>query len=116
MLIRSARIRDYSSGATYKYADKSGSSSSVTISAGNSTAAKDISAPPPQTVAQKWTGLSRGAKIVIVAAVAVMGASSVLLFCVYCIRQRRAGRRERTLAEKAQAEEGTVGLLGGGGK
>jgi len=103
MHVRSIRATDYSKGTDYKWSDKTGSFKSILIEnpAQNSTIADHINAPPPETIQQKWNDLSPTAKIAIYASVAAFVAISVGLLTCCCIRQRRAGRREREVEEAA---------------
>lgn len=61
-----------------------------------------------QSAAQKWNSLSSSAKIGIGASVAGVLVLSILIFAFCCIKQRRAGKRERMVEdakfEKDQAE------------
>ena len=77
---------------------------------GNSTAAHTLSAPPPQSMTQKWNGLSKTTKIAIAASVAGVVAAAIVLFFLYCFKQRRAGRRERE-AEDSAYDKDTAELL-----
>ena len=79
------------------------------ITRGNSTIAKTLSAPP-QSVGQRWNGLSTGVKIGIGASIGGVLILVIIFFAFYCIKQRRAGRRERA-AEDLAYEKDTAGLL-----
>jgi hypothetical protein len=54
-----------------------------------------------QTIKQKWNSLSHGAQIAIVASAAGAALLAVVAFAFFCVRQRRAGRRERELEDAA---------------
>ena len=118
MYVKSIRITDFSGASDigspaakeYKYGDKTGSWKSIDVVAGNSTVAQTVSAPPAESVTQKFNGLPMGAKIGIAAGVGAAVVGLILLFCVYCIRQRRAGKRERAAADLAY-EKDTTELL-----
>lgn len=118
MYIKSIRITDFSgtnafgnpTAKEYKYGDKSGSWNSIAVTAGNSSAAQTVSAPPAQSVSQRWNNLSSGAKIGIAAGIGATVIGLIGLFFFYCIKQRRAGRRERAAADLAY-EKDTAELL-----
>ena len=114
MYVKSIRITDFSGGSDigtapqakeYKYGDKTGSWQSIDVTAGNSTVAENVSKPPPESMTQKFNKLSSGAKIGIAAGVGAAIVGLILLFCIYCIRQRRSGRRERMAADLAYDKE-----------
>ena len=132
MVVRNITIDDYTTNATsYSYGDRSGSWESIKVqkyapffplvhefraltpffrSVAQSAAAQVVNAPPPETMAQKWAGLSTGVKIAIIA---VPSGIALLLaifggFC--CIKQRALGRRERAI-EDAQWEKSTAELM-----
>ena len=110
MYVKSVRVTDFSSGKEYKYGDKTGSWASIDVIAGNSTVADTLSKPPPESVSQKWNGMSSGAKIGIAAGVGAAVLAVFALFFFYCFRQRRAGKRERLAADLAY-EKDTAELL-----
>ncbi|KAL9005195.1 MAG: hypothetical protein Q9188_002031 [Gyalolechia gomerana] len=99
MYVRSARVTDFSSGSEYSYGDMTGSWESIKIKPGNSTIEKEINAPPPMSPSQRWNQLSPGAKIGVGSAVGVSAVALVVLGAVYCMRARKAGRKERALAD-----------------
>ena len=66
---------------------------------GNSTTAETLNRPPPKTVAQRWAGLSTGAKIAIYVSIAAVVLAILGVSTICCISQRKAGRRERALAD-----------------
>ncbi|KAL8687759.1 MAG: hypothetical protein Q9218_006164 [Villophora microphyllina] len=100
MSVRSVRVTDFSSGKEYSYGDTSGSWESIKIAAGNSTIADQLNAPPPMTATQRWNHLSQGAKIGVGSSVGAACLALVGLAAFYCLRQRRAGRRERAAADR----------------
>jgi hypothetical protein len=63
-----------------------------------------------QSAAQRWRSLSDSAKIGIFCSVAgvLLVAIGIMAFC--CVKQRRAGKKERMLAD-AEFEKGTAELL-----
>ena len=81
-----------------------------TLFRGNSTVAETLSAPPPQTAAQRWAGLSTGAKIAVGTSTGAVILALIGLLTIYCVRQRRAGRRERALAD-ASFEKHTAEMM-----
>ncbi|KAI4225418.1 MAG: hypothetical protein L6R40_008366 [Gallowayella cf. fulva] len=99
MTVRSTRVKDYSQGKEYVYGDMTGSWESIKIVPGNSTIEKELNAPPSLTASQRWNNLSPGAKIGVGSAVGVTSIALIVLAGIYCVRQRRAGRRERALAD-----------------
>ncbi|KAL8721243.1 MAG: hypothetical protein Q9225_002020 [Loekoesia sp. 1 TL-2023] len=99
MYVKSARVTDFSSGSEYSYGDMTGSWQSIKIKAGNSTVAKELNAPPAMTASQRWNSMSSGAKIGVGSAVGVASVALVALAAFYCVRQRKAGRRERAVAD-----------------
>ncbi|KAL8645909.1 MAG: hypothetical protein Q9226_007085 [Calogaya cf. arnoldii] len=64
-----------------------------------------LNAPPPLTASQRWNKLSPGAKICVGSAVGVTSIVLVALAAFYCVRQRKAGRRERAMADLALESE-----------
>ncbi|KAL8933698.1 MAG: hypothetical protein Q9216_006246 [Gyalolechia sp. 2 TL-2023] len=111
MYVQSARVTDFSSGSEYSYGDMTGSWESIRIKPGNSTVEKGLNAPPPMTASQRWNKLSPGAKIGVGAAVGVSAVVLIVLAAVYCVRARKAGRKEKALADAAfesEAREMTV--------
>jgi hypothetical protein len=63
-----------------------------------------------QTAAQRWRALSSTAKIAIACSIAGVILLAILIMVFCCIKQRRAGKKERALAD-AEFEKGTVELL-----
>ncbi|KAI4223316.1 MAG: hypothetical protein L6R36_005522 [Xanthoria steineri] len=107
MSIKSVRVKDYSEGKEYIYRDMTGSWDSIEIVPGNSAALKTLNAPPSLTASQRWNKLSPGGKIGVGSAVGVTSVALIVLAALYCVRQRRAGRRERAMADLAFERERT---------
>ncbi|KAL8784299.1 MAG: hypothetical protein Q9213_004057 [Squamulea squamosa] len=105
MSIKSTRVKDHSEGKEYVYGDMTGSWESIKIVPGNSTALKILNAPPPLTASQRWNKLSSGAKIGVGSAIGVTCIALIVLGAFYCVRQRKAGRRERAMADQAFENE-----------
>jgi beta-lactamase regulating signal transducer with metallopeptidase domain len=63
-----------------------------------------------ESATRRWKSLSNSAKVAIFCSVAgvLLVAIAVMTFC--CIRQRRAGKKERAIAD-AEFEKGTTELL-----
>ena len=59
---------------------------------------------------QKWNGLPEKTKIAIGVSIVGVFALLALLFAFYCVKQRRAGRRERKVEDLAY-ERDTAELL-----
>jgi len=100
MFVKSTQVTDFHTGKEYSYGDNSGSWQSIKVVQGNSTAHESIFAPPPQTLADKWNGLSSGARIAIYASSAGVVTAFLGFALYYCIKQRRRGAREAKLAEQ----------------
>ncbi|CAO1601855.1 hypothetical protein XANCAGTX0491_005494 [Xanthoria calcicola] len=107
MSIKSVRVKDYSEGKEYIYRDVTGSWDSIEIVPGNSSALKTLNAPPSLTASQRWNKLSPGGKIGVGSAVGVTSVALIVLAALYCVRQRKAGRRERAMADLAFERERT---------
>ncbi|KAL8934433.1 MAG: hypothetical protein Q9211_005229 [Gyalolechia sp. 1 TL-2023] len=99
MYIKSARVTDFSSGSEYSYGDMTGSWESIKIKPGNSTIEKELNAPPPMTPSQRWNQLSPAAKIGVGSGAGVSAVALLALAGFYCVRARKAGRKERALAD-----------------
>ncbi|MCJ1473820.1 hypothetical protein MMC13_002471 [Lambiella insularis] len=110
MVVSSIRVQDAHNGSTYTYGDKTGSYKSIKVAAGNSTIAETVNAPPPMNPIQKFQSLSKGAQIAIIASASSVAFILLCLFVFCCFKQRRAGRREREIAD-AQWEKGTAELM-----
>lgn len=102
MTMQSIRVTDgTSNSSSYSYGDHTGLYSSIKVAEGESDAYKAIHKLTKLQSAEKhWNGLSTGAKIGI--AVGVLGSFLIfsILFAVYCVKQRKAGRAEAALHEK----------------
>lgn len=113
MVVQSIRVSDAHRNITqYKYGDTSGSWGSIQTL--NSEKAIHLDGNNggtlTQTTSQKWNALSKTTKIAIVAAVGAVLLISLAIFTFCCIKQRRAGKRER-LMEDAKFEKSTAELL-----
>ncbi|KAF2481460.1 cell wall glucanase [Neohortaea acidophila] len=112
MTVQSIRMIDgHQNASSYTYGGNSGSWQSIDVAAGESAAYKAINHKQTtaiQNAEQKWNGLSTTAKIGIAAGVGGGFVIALIAFVFYCIKQRRAGRREKALAdqewEKQQSE------------
>jgi len=110
MVVQSARITDFSSGAEYKYGDGTGSWESIAIVPGNSSVANTLAAPPAQSMAQRWAHVSSGAKIGIYAAIGGVIALVLGSWAFCCVKHRRAGKKEGAMAD-ALYEKDTAELM-----
>jgi beta-lactamase regulating signal transducer with metallopeptidase domain len=63
-----------------------------------------------QSAAQRWKNLSNSAKIAIFCSVAGVLVLAIVVMAFCCIKQRRAGKKERAIAD-AEFEKGTAELL-----
>lgn len=108
MTVKSLYVQDYGSGREYTYSDRSGDWESIKAVAGNSTAAKYIW--EPHGVKAHWNALPKAAQIAIIAGVLGVAALLFLLMVFCCIKQRRAGRREKKIAD-AEFEKGAAELM-----
>jgi len=99
MFVQSAHVQDYSSGKEYQWTDRTGSWESIKSISGNSTAAvtieKTANEKPALSIAQKFAALSPGAKIAVYCSGGGAAALVLSALLFVCIRQRRAGRKER---------------------
>ncbi|KAL4879654.1 concanavalin A-like lectin/glucanase domain-containing protein [Aspergillus karnatakaensis] len=105
MVVKDVRVQDFSSGKAYEYGDDSGMWESINIIKGNSTAAEEISKPPPKSLSEKWNDLPGGAKAGVYAGAAGVGAILLALFIFFYIRQRKKGRLEHALDDAKWATE-----------
>lgn len=113
MAVKSIRVSDASTATEYHWSDRTGSMESIEIINGTKRAFdldgnNNVSAA--QSAAQRWRSLSNTAKIAIFSSVAGVLLLAFLLMVFCCIKQRRAGKRERLLAD-AEFEKGTAELL-----
>ncbi|KAL4765478.1 glycoside hydrolase family 16 protein [Aspergillus foveolatus] len=97
MTVKDVRVHDFNTGKAYEYGDRSGSWESINIIKGNSTAAEEISKPPPKSLSEKWDDLPSGAKAGVYVGAAAAGAILLALFIIFFIRQRKKGRLEHAL-------------------
>lgn len=112
MTVKSVRVSDASRGTTYKYGDETGSWQSIQVLNNTAPLKLDGNNDPSasQTMKQKWNSLSSTTKIAIGASVGGAALVGVLVFAFCCVKQRRAGRRERDLAD-AEFEKNTAEVL-----
>jgi len=112
MTVKSVRVSDASRGTGYKYGDTSGSWQSIQVLNNTTPLKLDGNNDPStsQTLKQKWNGLSSTTKIAIGASVGGAALLLVIASAFCCIRQRRAGKRERELAD-AEFEKNTAEVL-----
>lgn len=107
MVVSQAKITDYGTGQAYHWSDTSGSFQSIKSISGNSSVAETINTPPATpapTIAEKWTGMSSGAKIGVYAGAGTGAAAAIGLIALLCVKQRRRGAAARA-AEEARQEE-----------
>jgi len=87
---------------TYSYSDRSGDEKSIDITKGQSAAYNVINQKSTsQEIQDKWNGLSTTAKIGIGCGILGGLLLCAIAFTFYCIKERRAGKRERALADQA---------------
>lgn len=106
MTVQSVEIEDFSQGSkSYTYGDKTGDYTSIKIASGNSTIAERLNNKSTGSVEDKFKSLSKGVQIAIAAAVIGVAAILLCLLTFCCIKSRRAGRRERALADAQWEKE-----------
>ncbi|CAJ2504574.1 Uu.00g119680.m01.CDS01 [Anthostomella pinea] len=105
MYIKSAAVQDYSTGKEYTYSDMSGSSDSIKITTGNSTAVENINKQPEKSLSEKWDELPSSTKSGIYAAAGGVGAIAFIALAFYYFKQRRSGQKEAALAAARMQEE-----------
>ena len=113
MLVSKVRVTDFSSGASYSYGDKSGTWQSIKVANGTSDVAHKIQSNQHTTIesaSQRFDHYSTGVKIAILGSVGGVVALLVVLMTWCCITQRRAGKREKAMAD-AEWEKGERELL-----
>lgn len=102
MSVKSIRIVDgTTNSSTYSYGDHTGSYSSIKVVNGESAAYKALNKKSHvESAAQRWDGLSTGAKIGI--ACGVLGALAIafVVFLFYCMSQRKKGREEKAAQDQ----------------
>ena len=103
MTVQSLKITDGTTNSSwYEYGDKSGTYESINVIDGQSNALKYMNDPSTgEAIAKKWEGLSTGAKIGIACGVVGVFAIGMIAFCFYCVSQRKQGKREKEVADKA---------------
>jgi hypothetical protein len=97
MTMERVYVADYSTGSTYTYGDNTGSYESIQIAAGNSTIAQRLARP--RGAEAHYRALPKWAQAAIAAGSVAVFAIAVLGFAFCCIKSRRAGRRERAVAD-----------------
>lgn len=105
MVVESIEVDDFSSGSSYTYSNTSGDYQSIVIASGNSTIAERLS--KTHGVVAKFSSLSKTAKIAIAAGAISVFAIGIAVLTICCVRQRRAGRRERAVADAAWEKDMT---------
>lgn len=99
MSVKSLSVEDYSTGKEYTYSDKSGSWDSIKITQGKSVPYERVNRP--RGIVGKWKALSQTVRIAIIVAVVSVLAIAILALTWVCVRQRKAGRAERTFDDAA---------------
>lgn len=107
MTVQSLKVIDsHSDVSYYYYGDHSGSWESIKVIAGKSNAFKAMDEKSFMQQAEKqWNGLSTGANIGIACAVGGVFLIAFVLFIFYCLKQRRQGKAEKAIADKAWDEQ-----------
>ena len=103
MTVQSIKVTDGSTNtSSYVYGDQTGDYASIKAVAGESAAYTVLNKQSTvQSAQQKWDGLSTGEKVGIACGVVGFFAIGLIAFTAFCIVQRRAGRRERAVADNA---------------
>ncbi|KAF2151876.1 glycoside hydrolase family 16 protein [Myriangium duriaei CBS 260.36] len=96
-VVSAVEVEDFTKGSTYTYGDKTGSWESIKVATGNSTIANTLA--KPHGVKMRWSNLPQGARIGIIGGAIGVGAICLILFTFCCIKNRRAGRKERAIAD-----------------
>lgn len=92
----------HQNAAWYKYGDRSGTYESIDVEKGRSNAYKAIhEKSTAEELQHKWDGLSTGGKIGVACGVLGVFAIGLIVFSFYFIKQRRAGKAEKALADQA---------------
>ena len=106
MTVQSLKIVDrHNNAAFYAYKNQSGDFDSIKVIPGKSNAYKAMHEKSfTQTAEKKWSGLSTGAKIGIACGVCGAFLIALVAFTFYCISQRRQGKAEKAVADKAWDE------------
>ncbi|KKY15707.1 putative cell wall glucanase [Phaeomoniella chlamydospora] len=120
MYVQSVRVSDSHTNVTsYQYSDHSGSWKSIKLlqeddANATSSISSDLDGNNSQSTSEKakskWNSLSKTAKVAIGSSAAGVAVLGVIAFAFCCIKQRKAGRRERALAD-AEYEKQTAELL-----
>ncbi|KAL4778815.1 concanavalin A-like lectin/glucanase domain-containing protein [Aspergillus varians] len=107
MTVKDVRVHDFHTGKEYEYGDRTGDWDSIKVVAGNSTAVKEITKPPPKSLSEKWDDVPQGAKVGVYVGSAAVGAILLALFVLFFIRQRKKGRLEHALDNAKFSNERT---------
>jgi len=97
MVVQSLYVEDFTSGSKYEYGDTSGSWQSIKVTEGESSTMKEIWSP--KGVSGHWNVLPKAAQIAIVACSIGVAAVLAALMAFCCVRQRKAGRKEKAVAD-----------------
>ena len=109
MTVKSITVSDRTTGYTqYEYGDRSGSFQSIKML--NTTKPISLDGSNGESVVKRWMGLSQTAKIAIAASVCGTFLILIVVFVFCCIKQRRAGKREKLL-EDARFEKDRSELM-----
>ncbi|KAI0011431.1 glycoside hydrolase family 16 protein [Xylariaceae sp. FL0662B] len=100
MYVKSASVRDFTTGKSYTYGDRSGTWQSIKVESGNSTISDEIN-----NGAKPAFELSQPVKSGIIAAGSVFGAALLAVLIFYYIKQRRRGQKEAALAAERDEQE-----------
>ncbi|WPG97692.1 glycoside hydrolase family 16 protein [Acrodontium crateriforme] len=107
MKVQSVKVTDATTNVTsYSYGDNSGSYQSIKSDPGESKFEKLMNkVSKTQAVVNHFNSLSTGAKIGIACGIAGVLLVGIIGFAVFCIKQRRAGKREKALADQSWNEQ-----------
>ena len=107
MTVQSIKITDGSTNtSSYAYGDNTGDYSSIKTTTGESKAYKILNKQSNfESVTTKFNKLSTGAKIGIACAVIGVLLIALVAFVVFCIKSRRAGKREKAIADQKWNEQ-----------
>jgi hypothetical protein len=101
MSVQSVYVQDFGSGSSYVYTDASGSMASIKSTPGNSTiAARLAKVHGVQGAKHKYHKLPGWAQASIAAGSVAVFTMVVIAMVFCCIRSRKAGRRERQIADE----------------
>ncbi|KAI1077440.1 glycoside hydrolase family 16 protein [Whalleya microplaca] len=105
MYVKSASVKDFTTGKSYKYGDRSGTWQSIEVEGGNSSISEEINGEPEEeSASEEFEGLSQSAKSGIYAAASIAGAILLAALVFYYIKQRRRGQQEALDAELDEQE------------